>query len=193
MITNPNEMNIEYRQDSYKKEKVFQNTIEEVSDNEKFSLKDRFRHLKDLGDQNEFTFMNIARQVSASSLYSHNVQVCRSAGNWSLGLKSSKPENSIQIAYLELIEKSRKFIYIENQFFISSTAGEPLKNKIAEALLLRIRRAIEKGETFMVFIVIPLLPGFEGSVEEPKGTFTRITLGFQQLTISKGPKAILAE
>ena len=97
MITNPNEMNIEYRQDSYKKEKVFQNTIEEVSDNEKFSLKDRFRHLKDLGDQNEFTFMNIARQVSASSLYSHNVQVCRSAGNWSLGLKSSKPELGLEM------------------------------------------------------------------------------------------------
>ena len=164
-----------------------------ISDNEQLSIKDRFRHLKNLGDQNEFAFRNIQHGFQASSLYSHTVQVCRSAGSWSLGLKSNKAENSIQIAYIETIDRAKSFIYIENQFFISSTAGETLKNCIAEALVLRIRRAIERGEHFVVFVVIPLLPGFEGAVEESKGTFTRIALGFQQLTITKGLQSIFKQ
>jgi phospholipase D1/2 len=110
-----------------------------------------------------------------------------------LGLKANKAENSIQIAYIETIDRAKNFIYIENQFFISGTAGEPVKNGIAEALILRIRRAIERGESFVVFAVIPLLPGFEGAVEESKGTFTRIALGFQQETITKGPASIFNE
>lgn len=65
---------------------------------------------------------------SLSSMYSHSVQVIRSAGNWSLGLKSNKIENSIHLAYLELIKRAEHFIYIENQFFISATAGDPIRN-----------------------------------------------------------------
>lgn len=42
------------------------------------------------------------------------VQLLRSSGNWSLGLKQH--EQSIQNAYLRLIETSEHFVYIENQF-----------------------------------------------------------------------------
>ena len=113
-----------------------------------------------------------------SSLYSHSVQVIRSAGNWSLGLMQNKIENSIHLAYLELIKRAENFIYIENQFFISGTAGDPIRNQIAEALFLRIRRAIEERHPFKVVVVIPLLPGFEGGVDEKNGSITRLTLHY---------------
>jgi phospholipase D1/2 len=162
-------------------------------DNERFTLKDRIRHLKNFGDQSEFAFKTFDKRVTVSSMFSNTVQVLRSAGHWSLGLKSEHTENSIYIAYMELIDKARHFIYIENQFFISDTAGDPIKNKIAQALILRVRRAIEEGKNFKVVIIIPLLPGFEGGVEEKSGTFTRLALNYQQNTISRGANSLYSQ
>lgn len=156
-------------------------------------MKDKLRHLKNFGDQTEFAFQGFERRMTTSSLFSHQVQLLRSAGHWSLGLQPEHTEHSIYVAYMELIEKAKHFIYIENQFFISDTAGDPVKNKIAQALILRIRRAIEEGKNFKVVIVIPLLPGFEGGVEEKSGTFTRLTLSYQQSTISKGERSLYSE
>lgn len=62
-------------------------------------------------------------------------------------------ENSLQYAYIQLIEESKHYIYIENQFFISSLAGPPVENQIANALLLRIIKAYEEEENFKVFVV----------------------------------------
>lgn len=118
------------------------------------------------------------------------MQLVRSAGLWSLGLHELKIENSIHLAYLEMISKSKKFIYIENQFFISSTAGNPIHNRIAETIVLRIRKAIDENQNFKVIVVIPLLPGFEGGIDEKKGAVTRLTLGYQQHTISRGETSI---
>lgn len=49
-------------------------------------------------------------------------QVVRSVGNWSIGCHSENTEFSIHIAYLQLISQAKHYIYIENQFFISSVA-----------------------------------------------------------------------
>ena len=54
-----------------------------------------------------------------------NVQVLRSVGEWSLGLKTK--ENSILEAYYQLIENSKHYIYIENQFFIKSICSFSFK------------------------------------------------------------------
>ena len=158
---------------------------------EKVSMMDRLRRLKNFGEHSEFEFKNSVVPRISSSFFSHNVQVLRSAGNWSLGLHKNKVEKSIQIAYLELIDKANHFIYIENQFFISGLAGDPIQNKIAEALVIRIRRAIEKGEKFLVVVVIPIQPGFEGSIEE--GVITRLTFAYQQMTITKGDSSIWSQ
>merc|ERR1711941_240099 len=50
-------------------------------------------------------------------------QICRSFCNWSGGI--SLTETSIQQAYINLIQSSEKFIYIENQFFVTTLAGFP--------------------------------------------------------------------
>lgn len=89
-------------------------------------------------------------------------QIVRSVSNWSCGLDNNRYENSIQFAYLQLIEDSQFYIYIENQFFISSLAGPAVENSVVKALLYRIRKAHKNKETFKVYVVMPLLPGFEG-------------------------------
>ena len=98
-----------------------------------------------------------------------NVQVLRSVGEWSLGLKIK--ENSILEAYYQLIENSKHYIYIENQFFISKSFednGKPylVENKIALYIRNRILKACSNKEKFRVYILIPLLPGFAGEPEK---------------------------
>ena len=96
-----------------------------------------------------------------------SVQVLRSAGYWSLGLSTT--ECSILEAYYQLIEDSKHYIYIENQFFISKSFEEKnylIENKIALYIRNRILRAAKNKEKFKVWIFIPLLPGFAGEPED---------------------------
>jgi phospholipase D1/2 len=73
-----------------------------------------------------------------------------------------------------MIDKANHFIYIENQFFISDTAGKPVKNEIASVLVERIKIAAERGEKFRVIVVMPLLPAFEGHVDDPSAAVLRV-------------------
>lgn len=117
-------------------------------------------------------------------------QVLRSSGDWSLGLK--KHEQSIQNAYLQLIEESAHLVYIENQFFITSTEvdGVLIENQIGNALVQRIVRAHENGENWRAFILIPLMPGFEAEVDTDKASSVRIICQCQFNSISRGPHSI---
>jgi phosphatidylserine/phosphatidylglycerophosphate/cardiolipin synthase-like enzyme len=88
-----------------------------------------------------------------------DVQILRSACKWSFGIEM--PERSIYDAYIELIENSKHFIYIENQFFISAsseTQKNP-RNYIVGALIKRIRTAIEKKKNFKVIVCLPFQTG----------------------------------
>jgi hypothetical protein len=93
------------------------------------------------------------------------LQICRSAGPWSLGTLD-KVEHSIQNAYLKgmgvnslmnsnapdsrtAIQLSEHFVYIENQFFITSyaessspicTGGRTLMDKIGRRWRMRLLR-----------------------------------------------------
>jgi phospholipase D1/2 len=51
-----------------------------------------------------------------------NCQIVRSASNWSIGL--NKTESSILQAYYNIIDNSKHYILIENQFFISRSFSE---------------------------------------------------------------------
>jgi len=100
------------------------------------------------------------------------IQALRSVCSWSIGLTTT--EHSILEGYYKLIDNSKHYIYIENQFFISNpfsqeerkASGLSLKklveNQIAFHIRNRIERAYEKKENFRVYICIPLLPGLPG-------------------------------
>lgn len=121
------------------------------------------------------------------------VQLLRSAGNWSLGLKER--EQSIQNAYLKLIEASEHFVYIENQFFITSCVvdGTVIHNRIGDALVERIIRAHDEKTAWKAIIVIPLMPGFEAQVDEQEGSSVRIIMQCQFMSISRGETSIFAK
>ncbi len=104
------------------------------------------------------------------------VQVLRSASYWSVGV--TIPEHSILNAYYHLIDTSKHYIYIENQFFVSKSFTEEerkncenitsqvVENEIALHIRNRIERAYKNKEKFYVYIFIPLLPGFAGEPEQ---------------------------
>ncbi|KAG1774856.1 phospholipase D [Suillus placidus] len=119
------------------------------------------------------------------------MQICRSAGPWSLGT-CNRTEHSIQNAYLKAIEMSEHFVYIENQFFITSTVVNDVKieNQIGDALVDRIIRAHREGTPWKCCIVIPLLPGFPFSIDHSDASAIRIIVECQNRTLCRGPNSI---
>lgn len=80
-------------------------------------------------------------------------------------------DRSVQQAYCYLIDRAKKFIYIENQYFLGSAQywrehdDVPCHNLVAYELTRRICRAIEARERFAVYVLMPLFPeGAPGSV-----------------------------
>jgi phospholipase D1/2 len=119
------------------------------------------------------------------------VQILRSAGPWSLGTPD-KTEHSIMNAYAKLIEESEHFIYIENQFFISSceTEATTIHNVIGDALVERIVRAARDNEAWRACLIIPLIPGFQNTVEEEGGTSVRLIMQYQYRSICRGDSSL---
>ena len=134
---------------------------------------------------NEAMAIDLEHQISNDDLYKKyfkedtitaNVQVLRSASEWSAGIRAT--EHSILNGYKELISNAKHYIYIENQFFVSKawtdeerkqckhSISDIVKNEIALYIRQRIEKAYKNQENFKVFIFLPLLPGFAGEPEE---------------------------
>ncbi|XP_048844406.1 phospholipase D1a [Brienomyrus brachyistius] len=119
------------------------------------------------------------------------VQVLRSASDWSAGIKYH--EESIHNAYVQVIAKSKHFIYIENQFFISCADNRQVHNKIGEAIIERIIRAYKENKKFRVYVVTPLLPGFEGDINTGGGHAIQAVMHFNYRTMIKGDYSIISQ
>uniref|UniRef100_A0A669R1J6 Phospholipase n=1 Tax=Phasianus colchicus TaxID=9054 RepID=A0A669R1J6_PHACC len=104
------------------------------------------------------------------------VQVIRSAADWSAGIKYH--EESIHTAYVSVIENSKHYIYIENQFFISCADDKVVWNKIGDAIAQRILKAHRENKRYRVYVVIPLLPGFEGDISTGGGNALQAIMHF---------------
>ena len=121
-------------------------------------------------------FVEKEEQKDQSIPMDFKIQALRSVCYWSIGKKQI--ERSILKGYYHLIDNSKHYIYIENQFFITKPFSEDerknsnldldklVKNEIGLHIRSRIERAFEKKEKFKVFICIPLLPGFSGTPGE---------------------------
>lgn len=121
-------------------------------------------------------------------------QVLRSVSSWSCGfIEPDLIEQSIHEAYVQTISNAQHYVYIENQFFISLEVGNPnVRNQIAETLIKRILRAHREGTIFRVYVVLPLLPGFEGDVGGNTGAALRAITHWNYASISRGKSSILA-
>ncbi|KAL8171808.1 hypothetical protein V2J09_023612 [Rumex salicifolius] len=120
-----------------------------------------------------------------------NCQIVRSVAPWSAG--TNQAEESIHNAYISLIQNSEHFIYIENQFFISGLNEDTtIHNRVLEALYRRILRAHREQKCFRVIIVIPLMPGFQGGIDDSGAATVRALMHWQYRTICRGENSILS-
>ncbi|KAJ6069021.1 hypothetical protein N7499_010908 [Penicillium canescens] len=117
-------------------------------------------------------------------------QIVRSCANWSNG---SPLEHSIADAYCAIIRNSEHFVYIENQFFITSTgeSQHPVKNKIGAAIVERILRAARAGQKYKIVVVIPSVPCFAGDLRDDETLGTRAIMEFQYNSINRGGHSIM--
>nr|XP_057916251.1 phospholipase D1-like [Doryrhamphus excisus] len=119
------------------------------------------------------------------------VQILRSASDWSAGIKYH--EESIHNAYVHTIENSQHFIYIENQFFISCADNRHVFNKIGDAIAERIIKAHREGKKYRVYVVTPLLPGFEGDISTGGGSAIQAIMHFNYRTMNRGDQSIISQ
>ena len=131
-----------------------------------------------------------------STLHGHSqeagipCQIVRSCTKWSHGIPT---EHSVANAYISIIENSRHFVYIENQFFITACADaqKPVRNKIGAAIVERILRAARAGEKYKIIVVIPAVPGFAGDLKDDASLGTRAIMEFQYNSINRGGHSIM--
>ncbi|KAI9671919.1 MAG: Phospholipase D1 [Caeruleum heppii] len=119
------------------------------------------------------------------------VQILRSCAAWSMGTPDTT-EHSIMNAYIKMIEQSDHFVYVENQFFVTSceVEGTRIENLIGNALVERIVRASRNNEEWRAVVVIPLMPGFQNTVDSPDGTSVRLIMQCQYRSICRGESSI---
>ncbi|RHZ82653.1 hypothetical protein Glove_106g15 [Diversispora epigaea] len=120
-----------------------------------------------------------------------NAQLLLSSTFWSTG---TNHENSIYNAYCHLIRSAKHFIYIENQFFVTSTENDPnyeVKNLIGGFLVERIIKAHKSNEKFRVIVVMPLLPAFEADLNSNDAGTIRMVMHWQYVSICRGGRSVL--
>lgn len=59
--------------------------------------------------------------------------------------------------------------------------------------MLRIVRAASKREKYRVYVFVPLLPGFEGEIDDSKAALLRIQLYWQNKTIARGEDSLIGQ
>lgn len=65
-----------------------------------------------------------------------------------------------------------------NQFFISCSDGRTVLNKVGDEIVDRILKAHKQGQCFRVYVLLPLLPGFEGDISTGGGNSIQAILHF---------------
>ncbi|KAI0869425.1 phospholipase [Hypoxylon argillaceum] len=119
-----------------------------------------------------------------------NIQLCRSACEWSSG---HPIEHSISNAYIHAIESAQHYVYIENQFFITATGNKqyPVENTIGASIVSRIVRAHSNGENFRVIVLMPAVPAFAGDLQSDGALGTRAIMEYQYNSINRGGHSII--
>ncbi len=121
-----------------------------------------------------------------------HAQLVRSSDDWSSGILT---DHSIQNAYREVIESAQHYVYIENQFFITSTGEHqsPIHNQIGRAIVNACVRAHKENRKFRVIIVIPAIPGFAGDLRDDAAIGTRAIMDYQYKAINRGEHSIYGQ
>ena len=161
--------------------------IEKEGEALKDHFRERFHHV-----QQEYAGHGQSSAPAHQSRGPMSCQVVRSASKWSHGINT---EHSIANAYIDVIQNSQHFVYIENQFFITATSKEqtPVKNMIGAAIVERILRAARAGERYHVIVLMPAIPAFAGDLQDESTLGTRAIMEYQYNSINRGGHSIMEE
>lgn len=126
------------------------------------------------------------------------MQVLRSVGEWSSG--QSRTESSIHAAMRHMITHAQHYVYIENQFFVSlmdtdstnssssssaaSGGSGGVQNGIAQCLFDRIVLASKNKTPFKCYILVPLIPGYEGEYGRSSGVVLHAITHYNNASIN---------
>ncbi|XP_078230176.1 phospholipase D2 isoform X13 [Callithrix jacchus] len=80
---------------------------------------------------------------------------------------------------------------VQNQFFISCSDGRTVLNKVGDEIVDRILKAHKQGQCFRVYLLLPLLPGFQGDISTGGGNSIQAILHFTYRTLCRGEYSIL--
>jgi len=116
-----------------------------------------------------------------------DVQLLRSMPRWT-GWRAT--ESSIMKAYVSLIKHAQHFVYIENQFFMTScsTKSHNIANTIGAAIQARIVKAIRRREKFRVVIFVP--EHQDGPIENK---ITQTLLRYMQKSLTQGKRSLVGQ
>jgi phospholipase D1/2 len=90
-----------------------------------------------------------------------------SQGSYEAGLvigKGKSVDISIHRGYIHLIRHAKRYLYLENQYFLGSAhlwdsdTDTPCANLVPAEIALKICNKIKAGEPFRVYIVLPMYP-----------------------------------
>ena len=140
-------------------------------------------------------------------------QVFRSVSRWSMGHEDMATERSAYYKVVDMILTSKKFLYMENQFFMSNymeaknpkgpgaqlgdfyftnqdalltrTTRARVHNRVIEALYQRIKRAFDEREPFICCLVLNLMPDFFGNLNDKMDKF-RIVMDVTLNSLNQG-------
>nr|XP_020733761.1 phospholipase D1 [Odocoileus virginianus texanus] len=125
-----------------------------------------------------------------------NVQLLRSAADWSAGIKYH--EESIHAAYVYVIENSKHYIYIEVSLCIylaelGLSCGMWDLGCMMCVMKLSTPDFCRGSQRYRVYVVIPLLPGFEGDISTGGGNALQAIMHFNYRTMCRGENSILGQ
>ena len=112
-------------------------------------------------------------------------QVVRSLGPWA---GAPRADASLYHRLVQMILGARHYVYIENQFLISSTAAG-VENQVGRALVQRVSEAIGRSEPFRVIIVLPI----HAEGDPALSSTVRAVMHYQYATLARGPTSILGQ
>uniref|UniRef100_A0A8B9F5P0 phospholipase D n=1 Tax=Amazona collaria TaxID=241587 RepID=A0A8B9F5P0_9PSIT len=104
--------------------------------------------------------------------------------------KSQQTANELKYQVPEAVHAT---VQVGNQFFISCADDKVVWNKIGDAIAQRILKAHRENKRFRVYVVIPLLPGFEGDISTGGGSALQAIMHFNYRTMCRGENSILGQ
>ncbi|XP_052194240.1 phospholipase D zeta 1-like isoform X2 [Diospyros lotus] len=137
------------------------------------------------GTADDLNFMDLQREMNLDVAPKPGMQI---SNDW-----WEKQERG----YQNVLDKTapvgpRTPCYCQNQFFVSGLSGdESIQNRLLEVLYRRILLAHKEQKCFRVVVVIPLLPGFQGGVDDGGAATVRAVMHWHYRTICRGKNSIL--